>query len=190
MKRNCKSCGAEIKPGETVCPECNAPAPEETIDTESIKAEAPEMTDNNTSDAEITSEKPHKSQNIIVLISIISAVVVLAVVLTIILTTRSTMSSAINNYIHGYNGMIKSTYSAYDQLGKNVTVKAKIKSKSEIKKDSTDKTEQAVLNYLPENYQEAYTVNIEITLKGSKNSNTNSTQLYMCKVNGKWYVLA
>lgn len=75
-----------------------------------------------------------------------------------------------------------------NEYGKNIKIKYKVKSKEKIDKDSLEILEKVVKSRYNKKVKvrNGYTLEVETTLKGDKGSNTDTTKMYVYKIDGKW----
>ena len=76
-----------------------------------------------------------------------------------------------------------------EEYGKNYKVKAKLKSQKKIKKDDSD-FEKLKEHYKDEGYtvSEAKRAEVEVEIKGKDGEDTNTFNVTMVKIKGKWYL--
>ena len=78
-----------------------------------------------------------------------------------------------------------------DEYGKNVKVSYKVTDKDEL----SDKKLKNIQEGLKDNYDipkksvtKGYKVDVDMTIKGKDDEDTNETTLYIVKIKGDWYV--
>ena len=86
-------------------------------------------------------------------------------------------------------GSLKDTLSELEEMyGENIRVNHKINSKEKIDKDVLNNIEKFIeIRYKKSSsVTEAYCLNVELTVKGKKDSNVENIEMYVYRIDGKW----
>ena len=84
--------------------------------------------------------------------------------------------------------MLKSLEKEY---GKNIKISYKIIDTEKIKKDDLEKVKEKVSKYYDKDVKisEGYKVTVKSTIKGKDDSETDTDDMKVYKIDGKWYIL-
>ncbi len=210
MSKFCENCGAEMDDNQVVCPNCGngAEAEKATVVEETVE-EVKETTTSKTSTA--------KSDNI-KKIGIIAgiAVVAVAIIVFIVSLISGGYKNPIKNMVKGMNKADADIYlKAYPDFlkmdktidddylkeqkkddektyGDNVKYTVKFLKKEKIEK----KDLEYVVDYVKEKYDEkvkiskGFKVKVEQRTKGKEDYDYGTTDMYVYKIDGKWYRLS
>lgn len=202
MSKFCENCGAEMDDNQTVCPNCSTGA-----ETEPTNTVVDEPITESTSTA-----KPVNTKNIAVIAGIVAAVVIVIAIISSIF--GSGWKKPINNYFKGQEKADAKTYlSAFpkfyaekmedyiddealeedledfeDEYGSKIKMSYKVTEKEKIKKDDLQKVQKYIKSVYEEEVKVSagYKVRIKATIKGSDDKDTDSTTVYVYKIDGKW----
>lgn len=206
MSKFCENCGAEINDDVTVCPNCNTPvngagAQAQTVVEETVKTET-------------TSAKKTDVKKMGIIGGAIAAVVVVIVALIVSLVSGR-YKSPIKKYFKGLNKCDADTYAAAypdfleysksikdsyltDQkkddektYGDNVKYSYKILKKTKIEKKDLEKVKDAIKDKYKESVKvsKGFKVKVKRTVKGKKDFDYGTSELFVYKIDGKWYML-
>lgn len=198
MSKFCENCGAEMADDEVVCKYC---APQEEVKVE-------EPTNTTAEGAKTADKKPMDVKNIAIIGGIAAAVIIILILLFSLL--GGGYEKPIKNY---FKGMEKSNAEMYmkafpefmdydyddddmedmmdyleDEYGEKIKISYKIKDKEKIKKDDLEDIQK----YIEEIYDEevkvkaGYEVKVKATIKGKDGDESNTEEMYVYKIDGKW----
>ena len=207
MSKFCENCVAEMDDNQVVCPNCGNGA-----EAQSSTVEEPIKETTTTASTSSVNKENLKKYGIIGGIAL-AVIVVLALLISLL---SGGWKKPIDNYFKGMAKFNAKTYTkAYvkfiakdmdldkddmkdmkeafeDEYGKNVKISYKIKDKEKIDKDDLKKVQE----YVEEKYDEkvkisgGYKVSVKATIKGKDKSETNTTDMYVYKVDGKWGIIS
>ena len=203
MSKFCENCGAEMDDNQVVCPSCGNGA----------EAEKVEETVSNATETTTTSSSAIKSNNFknyAIIGGIAAAVVVIIAIIIGIVSNQ--WKKPIDNYFKGMEKANAKTYSkAYpdfynekyevddddmekmhdsleDKYGEKIKISYKIVKKENIKKDDLKKVQEYIKKVYNEDVKVSAgkEVKVKATIKGKDDSDTDTSKMYVYKIDGKW----
>ncbi len=207
MSKFCENCGAEINDNDTVCPNCNTPvggAQAQTVVEETVKTETASTS---------TDKKADTKKLAIIGGSIAAAVVAIIIIISSLISGR--YKSPIKKYYKGLNKCDSDLYAAafpdFMKVSDNYTDSKLKDAKKEDEKDYGDKVKYSykilkkekvekkeleyVQDYIKQKYDEkvkvtkGFKVKIKDSIKGKDDYDYRTSDRYVYKIDGKWYIL-
>lgn len=212
MSKFCENCGAEINDNETVCPNCNQPVGVAAT-AETVEAKVEETVKTETASTS-TDKKADTKKLAIIGGGIAAAVVVILAIIISIVSGR--YKSPIKKYYKGLNKCDSDTYAAafpdFLKIDESVTDSSLKDEKKDDEKDYGDnvkysykilkktKVEKKDLEYVQDYIKERYDEKVKVTkgfkvkikdsVKGKEDFDYYTSDRYVYKIDGKWYVLS
>lgn len=203
MSKFCENCGAEMNDNDVVCQHCGPqaePAVEPVVE--------------NTANGTSNSANSMDTKNIAIIGGIAVAVIVVLIIIFSIF--GGGWKKPIDNYFKGMGKFNADKYEkAYvefiaddmdidddsmekmedyfeDEYGEKIKISYKIKEKEKIKKDDLEKVQEYVEEYYEEDVKitKGYKVKVKATIKGKDKEETNTEDMYVYKVDGKWGIIS
>ncbi|HOZ54600.1 MAG TPA: hypothetical protein PK993_00930 [Clostridia bacterium] len=206
MSKFCEGCGAEIDDAAVKCKDCVEKDTQEKNATAGVANE--KVKDS------ATTKKP---MNKAILFGGIGAAALAVIVLLIVLISnifggyktpisnmyKGMQKADLKSYLKAYpefmgmdkyidqddmDDMLKSLEKEY---GKNIKISYKIIDTEKIKKDDLEKVKEKVSKYYDKDVKisEGYKVTVKSTIKGKDDSETDTDDMKVYKIDGKWYIL-
>lgn len=208
MSKFCENCGAEINDDVTVCPNCNTPVGGASTVAEPIK----ETVKTETASTSASSKADTKKLAIIGGSIAAVVVVILAIIIGIV---SGRYKSPIKKYYKGLNKCDADTYAAafpdFMEVDKSVTDSSLKDQKKDDEKDYGDNVKYSykilkktkvdkddlknVQEYISKKYDKkvkvskGFKVKIKNSVKGKEDYDYATSDRYVYKIDGKWYVL-
>lgn len=208
MSKFCENCGAEINDNETVCPNCNTPV-------NGASAEAAKTVVEETVKTETASTAKKTDVKKLGIIGGSIAAVVVVIIALIVSLVSGRYKSPIKKYFKGLNKCDADKYvAAYPDFtkkdesikdktlterkknlektyGDNVKYKYKILKKTKIEKKDLDKVKDSIKDKYKESVKvtKGFKVKVKQTVKGKKDFDYATDEMYVYKIDGKWYIL-
>ena len=206
MSKFCENCGAEMEDNEVICKNCNTPvdgAPKKETVAEPQQATA----------STATSAGSDKKK--LAIIGGCAAAFVVAIIILIVSLVSGRYKSPIKKYVKGLNKCDADTYAAaypdftktaestkdktltdrkknYEKTyGDNVKFKVDVLKKTKIEKKDLEKVKDAIKDKYKESVKvtKGFKVKVKQTIKGKKDYDYTTNDVYVYKIDGKWYLL-
>ncbi len=183
MSKFCSSCGSSVPDETTFCPNCgapvNAPAPAATAPASAPVATAP--------------ANPAKlGKNTLMAIGAVAVVIILLIFLFANVLGGG-YKKCIKEYYKGAQAQTNCYYSSeIAKYGKNIKYKVKFQDKEKLDKDDIKDLEKGLKSSKGKtvNIKNAYEVECNIKIKGSKDDDDQDMIITVGKIDGKWYILS
>ena len=202
MSKFCENCGAEINDDVTVCPNCNTAVGAEKVATET------------TNTASTSTDKKADTKKLAIIGGGIAAAVIILITIIVSLVSgrykapikkyfKGLNKCDADSYVAAYPDFLKKSDSIKDSTlkdrkknlektyGDNVKYQYKILKKTKIEKKDLEK----VQDYVNDKYKEkvkitkGFKVKTKQTIKGKDDYDYATDDIYVYKIDGKWYVL-
>lgn len=206
MSKFCENCGAEMDDNQVVCPSCGNGAEakvEETV------ASATETTTTTTSTTSSSANKDNLKKYGIIGGIALAVIVILSIIISIV---TSGWKKPIDNYFKGMEKANLKTYqkaypdfyndkmdldeddmddmkdSLEDKYGEKIKISYKITKSEKIKKDDLKKVQEYIKKVYDEDVKVSAgkEVKVKATIKGKKDDDTDTSKMYVYKIDGKW----
>ncbi|MCR5146609.1 MAG: zinc ribbon domain-containing protein [Clostridia bacterium] len=209
MSKFCENCGAEMNDDQVVCPNCGNGAEAEA---ETVKVEETVTTETTTTSTTSAANSNNLKKYGIIAGAAAAVIIVLAIIISSI---SNGWKKPIDNYFKGMEkGNLKTYTKAFpdfynekldldkddmermhdnleDEYGEKIKISYKITKKENIKKDDLKNVQEYISKVYKEDVKVSAgkEVKVKATIKGKKDEDTDTSKMYVYKINGKWKLL-